>query len=514
MTQEEIKPYSEQGEKKEQVEVMFDNIAPTYDFLNHALSMGTDKGWRRKAIDRLGQYKPQRILDIATGTGDFAILAAQRLGPTPAGLSITACDLSEGMMEVGRQKVEKLGLSDVIRFQKEDCLKLSFPDNSFDAVTVAYGVRNFQDLKAGLREMLRVLRPNGHLLILELATPPHFPMKQLFWLYSHVWMPLMGRLISRDKAAYTYLPATMEAFPQGEVMEKILKDCGYTNVEWKRFTFGLCTMYIASPTPAGLFGLIGYPLGHSFSRKFFTEKFEQEGIDAEYLNFEIPDAKMLLDVVRQNPTLKGLNCTIPHKQAILPLMDQLHPMAARIGAVNTIKIIPQGAPLPFGGEAGERGALIGYNTDIIGFTESIKPLLKPHHTKALVLGTGGASKAICVALEELGIEWRYVSRKSSPLPARGGQGERLLTYSDITPDIIAEYTVIINCSPVGMHPHTDECPALPYEAMTERHLLFDLVYNPLETLFMRRGAEHGATVKNGLEMLHLQALASWRFWNE
>lgn len=273
MTQEEIKPYSEQGEKKEQVEVMFDNIAPTYDFLNHALSMGTDKGWRRKAIDRLGQYKPKRILDIATGTGDFAILAAKSLSPRPprAGrepisddggtrrqssplpirggqgerLSITACDLSEGMMEVGRQKVEKAGLADVIRFQKEDCLNLSFPDNSFDAVTVAYGVRNFQDLKAGLREILRVLRPGGHLLILELATPPKFPMKQLFWLYSHVWMPLMGRLISRDKAAYTYLPATMEAFPQGEVMEQILKDCGYTHVQWKRFTFGICTMYLA-----------------------------------------------------------------------------------------------------------------------------------------------------------------------------------------------------------------------------------------------------------------------------
>lgn len=501
LKQEEIKPYSKQGEKKEQVEVMFDNIAPTYDFLNHALSMGTDKGWRRKAIDRLGQHKPKRILDIATGTGDFAILAAERIRPT----EIIGADLSEGMMEVGRQKVEKAGLADVIRFQKEDCLNLSFPDGSFDAVTVAYGVRNFQDLKAGLREILRVLRPGGHLLILELATPPHFPMKQLFWLYSHVWMPLMGRLISRDKAAYTYLPATMEAFPQGEVMEHILQECGYTNIQWKRFTFGLCTMYIASPSPlgeagVGLYGLIGYPLGHSFSRKFFTEKFQREGINAQYLNFEIPDAKMLLDVVRQNPTLKGLNCTIPHKQAILPLMDQLHPMAARIGAVNTIKI----SPSPHG-EAGERPQLIGYNTDIIGFTESIRPLLKPHHTKALVLGTGGASKAICVALEELGIEWRYVSRTPK---------EGQFTYDDITPDIIHQWPVIINCSPVGMHPHTDECPALPYEAMTERNLLFDLVYNPLETLFMRRGAEHGATVKNGLEMLHLQALASWKFWNE
>lgn len=241
MTQEEIKPYSEQGEKKEQVEVMFDNIAPAYDFLNHALSMGIDKIWRRKAIDRLGQHKPQSILDIATGTGDFAILEAKRIKPT----EIIGADLSEGMMEVGHKKVVKLGLSDVIRFQKEDCLNLSFPDDSFDAVTVAYGVRNFQDLKAGLREMLRVLRPGGHLLIVELATPPHFPMKQLFWLYSHVWMPLIGRLVSHDKAAYSYLPATMEAFPQGEVMEQILQECGYRNVDWKRFTFGICTMYLA-----------------------------------------------------------------------------------------------------------------------------------------------------------------------------------------------------------------------------------------------------------------------------
>ncbi len=239
--QETINPYSSQGEKHEQVEVMFDNIAPTYDTLNHTLSLGTDKGWRRKAIDRLGAHHPQTILDIATGTGDFAILAAQRISPT----SIIGADLSEGMMAVGREKVKKFGLDSVITFQKEDCLHLSFADDSFDAVTVAYGVRNFQDLEAGLGEMLRVLKPKGHLLILELATPPHFPMKQLFWLYSHVWMPLVGRLISKDKQAYKYLPATMEAFPQGEVMEKILYKVGYSKVEWKRFTFGICTMYLA-----------------------------------------------------------------------------------------------------------------------------------------------------------------------------------------------------------------------------------------------------------------------------
>ena len=149
------------------------------------------------------------------------------------------------MMQVGREKVRQLGLERVIRFCREDCMQLSFADDSFDAVTVAYGVRNFQDLDAGLREMCRVLRPGGHLLVVELASPPHFPMKQLFWLYSHVWMPLVGRLVSKDDHAYRYLPATMEAFPQGEVMEGILLRAGFRSVEWKRFTFGICTMYLA-----------------------------------------------------------------------------------------------------------------------------------------------------------------------------------------------------------------------------------------------------------------------------
>ena len=241
--QEEIKPYAPTGEKHEQVEEMFDHIAPTYDVLNHTLSLGTDRGWRRKAMDALGKHRPRHILDVATGTGDFAILAARRLGTE--GLHITGADISEGMMQVGREKVRQLGLERVIRFCREDCTQLSFADASFDAVTVAYGVRNFQDLDAGLREMCRVLRPGGHLLVVELASPPHFPMKQLFWLYSHVWMPLVGRLVSKDDHAYRYLPATMEAFPQGEVMEGILLRAGFRSVEWKRFTFGICTMYLA-----------------------------------------------------------------------------------------------------------------------------------------------------------------------------------------------------------------------------------------------------------------------------
>lgn len=241
--QEEIKPYAPTGEKHEQVEEMFDHIAPTYDVLNHTLSLGTDRGWRRKAMDALGKYHPRHVLDVATGTGDFAILAARRLGTE--GLHITGADISEGMMQVGREKVRQLGLERVISFRREDCTQLSFDDASFDAVTVAYGVRNFQDLDAGLREMCRVLRPGGHLLVVELASPPHFPMKQLFWLYSHVWMPLVGRLVSKDDHAYRYLPATMEAFPQGEVMEGILLRAGFRSVEWKRFTFGICTMYLA-----------------------------------------------------------------------------------------------------------------------------------------------------------------------------------------------------------------------------------------------------------------------------
>ena len=239
------------------------------------------------------------------------------------------------------------------------------------------------------------------------------------------------------------------------------------------------------------YGIIGFPLGHSFSRGFFTEKFAREGIDAQYLNFEIPDATMLLDILRENPELKGLNVTLPHKQAVIPLLDELSDEAREIGAVNVIRV--------------REGKLKGFNSDIIGFTESIKPLLQPHHTKALILGTGGASRAIRVGLSRLGIEWTYVTR--SPR-------EKMLAYSDLTPEVMKEYSVIVNCSPVGMFPKVDEAPAIPYELLTPKHLLFDLVYNPEDTLFMQKGREQGAIVKNGLEMLYLQAVASWRFWNE
>ena len=239
--QETIKPYSEDGAKGEQVERMFDQIAHSYDFLNHTLSLGIDRSWRKAAIDSLKPYAPQRILDVATGTGDFALMAAERLQPQ----SLVGADLSEGMLNVGREKVERAGKSDIITMQKEDCMALSCADNTFDAVTVAYGVRNFEDLDRGLREMLRVLKPGGRLVIIELTSPVHFPMKQLFWLYAHVWMPLVGKLISRDSRAYSYLPATMEAFPQGEVMQGIIEKAGFQSVKFRRFTFGLSTLYTA-----------------------------------------------------------------------------------------------------------------------------------------------------------------------------------------------------------------------------------------------------------------------------
>ncbi len=239
------------------------------------------------------------------------------------------------------------------------------------------------------------------------------------------------------------------------------------------------------------YGIIGYPLGHSFSRAFFTEKFQREHIDAEYVNFEIPSADMLPGIVQANPNLRGLNVTLPHKEAVIPMLNELSDEAKEIGAVNVIRV--------------RDGRLKGFNSDIIGFMDSIRPLLKPWHQHALVLGTGGASRAIRVGLQRLGIEWTYVSR--TPAPGR-------LTYADLTSELMEHYQVIVNCSPVGMFPRVDACPDIPYQLLTGRHLLYDLVYNPQETLFLKRGAERGAAVKNGLEMLHLQALASWRFWNE
>lgn len=244
-----------------------------------------------------------------------------------------------------------------------------------------------------------------------------------------------------------------------------------------------------------LYGLIGHPLGHSFSKKFFNEKFQNEMIDAEYRNFDIDTIKSFPTIIEEHSNLRGLNVTIPYKELIIPYLDELSEDAQAIGAVNVIKISRN-----HGGVH-----LKGYNSDVIGFTDSIRPLLKPFHKKALILGTGGASKAIRYGLYKLGIETCFVSRRPK---------EGMLTYSDLTADIMAEYTVIVNCSPVGMFPHTDERPDLPYQFIGSHHILYDLVYNPDETLFMKSGKEQGATTKNGLEMLILQARAGWNFWNE
>lgn len=240
--QEHIKPYSGEGSKKDQVEQMFDNIAPAYDPLNHILSLGIDRQWRRTAINWLKPFRPQRILDIATGTGDFAILAGRRLAPA----QLIGVDISEGMMQVARQKVARNDMETMIHFQKEDCLRMSFADDSFDAVTIAFGVRNFENLDACLREIHRVLRADGHLAILELSTPVRSPFKQLFAFYSKAILPLIGRLISKDNSAYTYLPETIKAFPQGEVMQGILKKAGFREVGFRRLTMGICTLYMVT----------------------------------------------------------------------------------------------------------------------------------------------------------------------------------------------------------------------------------------------------------------------------
>ena len=240
--QEEIKPYGKEGEKGKLVEEMFDNIAPTYDTLNHRLSWDIDKGWRKKAIRQLLPFQPKAILDIATGTGDFAILSVKELRPQ----RMIGIDISEGMMKIGQKKVEAEGLQHIVSFKKDDCTHLSFDDNSFDAVTAAFGIRNFQNLDQGLSEMYRVLRPNGHLSIVELTTPVSFPMKQLFKLYSHTMLPVYGKLISKDTSAYSYLTKTIETFPQGEVMLDILRKAGFKNASFKRLTFGICTMYFAT----------------------------------------------------------------------------------------------------------------------------------------------------------------------------------------------------------------------------------------------------------------------------
>lgn len=240
---EKIVPYSDNNASKGvQVGRMFDEIAGQYDLLNHTLSFGIDKFWRRKGILSIKDIKPSKILDIATGTGDLAIHAYRLLKPE----SILAVDISERMMEVGRQKVQKENLQDKINFQWQDCMDLRLENNSFDAAMVAFGIRNFENLDQGLKEILRVLRPGGKLMILELSTPEHFPMKQAYKIYSKYIIPAIGRFVSGNKVAYDYLPASIKAFPQNAKMKSILEKNGFTNVRFTPMTFGICTLYIAS----------------------------------------------------------------------------------------------------------------------------------------------------------------------------------------------------------------------------------------------------------------------------
>jgi shikimate dehydrogenase len=234
-------------------------------------------------------------------------------------------------------------------------------------------------------------------------------------------------------------------------------------------------------------------LGHSFSRKFFTAKFANENIPAVYENFELSDIDTLPSVIDSKPNLRGFNVTIPYKQQVLRFLDELNPLAAEIGAVNTVKVV---------NENGKR-RLVGFNTDIIGFCDSLRPHLRPDIKRGLVLGTGGASKAVIVGLRSFGIEPIVVSRR---------QGEGVITYEDIDQKLLSECLLIVNTTPLGMFPAVDNCADIPYELLTSRHVCYDLVYNPSETLFMRRAAEFGAETVNGSEMLEGQALAAWRIW--
>lgn len=244
-----------------------------------------------------------------------------------------------------------------------------------------------------------------------------------------------------------------------------------------------------------IFGLVGYPLGHSFSKKYFNEKFADENIDAEYKNFEIEDINEVTDIINHND-ICGLNVTIPHKISVIPLLSQIDPIAEAIGSVNVIKIIRT-----------DNGIITrGYNTDAIGFTTSIQPLIQPHHRRALVLGTGGASKAVVYALQQLlGIDVQSVSRNPAP---------GIITYADLDSKIMESHTVVVNATPLGMYPHVETHPDIPYRLLSPQHLCFDLTYNPSVTTFMRMSSEFGAKTCNGKGMLIGQALAAWDIWNE
>ena len=240
------------------------------------------------------------------------------------------------------------------------------------------------------------------------------------------------------------------------------------------------------------FGLIGYPLAHSFSQNFFTKKFEKENLqDYRYDAFSIPAIDDLANILKTNPDLLGLNVTIPYKEQVISFLDEKTPLVKKIKACNCIKI--------------KNGKLTGHNTDAPAFEQSLKEKLEPHHTSALILGTGGAAKAVEYSLRQLNILYKYVSRKPSA---------KSFSYEQLTDAVMKEYSLIINTSPLGMHPNIVEAPQIPYHALTPKHYLFDLIYNPVKTLFLQKGEERGAVIKNGYEMLVLQAEESWRIWND
>jgi len=240
------------------------------------------------------------------------------------------------------------------------------------------------------------------------------------------------------------------------------------------------------------FGLIGKNISYSFSQKYFSDKFIKEELtNCSYKNFDLKSIEAFSDIFKVNSNIKGLNVTIPYKEVIFPHLDKLNSKAKRIGAVNTIRIT-------------KKGKLKGYNTDEYGFRKSLAPYLKKHHKKALILGTGGASKAIAFALKKLHIQYQFVSRSSN-----GNYN-----YSSLTPEVIAAHHLIINCTPLGTFPNVDDCPNIPYGAITDQHLLYDLIYNPEETTFLRKGKSKGATTINGLKMLELQAEKAWAIWNK
>lgn len=242
-----------------------------------------------------------------------------------------------------------------------------------------------------------------------------------------------------------------------------------------------------------LFGLLGRNISYSFSRGYFVEKFKNENIqDCEYVNFDIPTIESFPEIIKNTSNIKGLNVTIPYKLEVIPFLDKLSKNAINIGAVNTITI-------------SKKGKTKGYNTDYYGFKKSLEPLLNKSHKRALILGTGGASKAVAYALKKLNIKYVFVSRNAT---------DKILSYEQLAPKIMEKYSIIINCSPLGTSPNTDVCPNIPYESLTDKHIVYDLIYNPAETLFLSKAKEQGAIIKNGMDMLAFQAEKAWEIWNK